>query len=102
MKKTLVALAAVSAVSAFAQVTIDGYMDRGYRALSNSDSVRNFKSVGSNAGTTTFGIKYYEDIGGGMIVGGQVNTDWADIGSATQTSGIALAQALVSPTASHS
>jgi len=93
MKKTLVALAAVSAVSAFAQVTIDGYMDRGYRALSNSDSVRNFKTVGSNAGTTTFGIKYYEDIGGGMIVGGQVNTDWADIGSATQTSGIALAQA---------
>jgi len=93
MKKTLVALAAASAVSAFAQVTIDGYMDRGYRALSNSDSVRNFKSVGSNAGTTTFGIKYYEDIGGGMIVGGQVNTDWADIGSATQTSGIALAQA---------
>ena len=92
MKKTLVALAALSAVSAFAQVTIDGYMDRGYRALSNSDSVRNAKTVGSNAGTTTFGIKYYEDIGGGMTVGGQVNTDWADIGSATQTSGIALAQ----------
>jgi len=92
MKKTLVALAAVSAVSAFAQVTIDGYMDRGYRALSNSDSTKNLKTVGSNAGTTTFGIKYYEDIGGGMTVGGQVNTDWADIGGASQTSGIALAQ----------
>jgi len=92
MKKTLVALAAASAVSAFAQVTIDGYMDRGYRALSNSDSTKNLKTVGSNAGTTTFGIKYYEDIGGGMTVGGQVNTDWADIGGASQTSGIALAQ----------
>jgi predicted porin len=93
MKKTLVALAAVSAVSAFAQVTIDGYMDRGYRALSNSDSTKNLKTVGSNAGTTTFGIKYYEDIGGGMTVGGQVNTDWADIGGNTQGSMYAGAQA---------
>jgi predicted porin len=79
-------------VSAYAQVTIDGYMDRGYRALSNSESIRNLKTVGSNAGTTTFGIKYYEDIGGGMTIGGQVNTDWADIGGASQTTGLALAQ----------
>ena len=92
MKKTLVALAAVSAVSTFAQVTIDGYMDRGYLSLSNSESVRNYKTVGSNAGTTTLGFKYYEDIGGGMTVGGQVNTDWADIGGATQNLGVALAQ----------
>ena len=67
-------------------------MDRGYRALSNSDSTKNLKTVGSNAGTTTFGIKYYEDLGGGLNVGGQVNTDWADIGGSGQTSGIALAQ----------
>ena len=92
MKKTLVALAAVSAVSAFAQVTIDGYMDRGYRALSNSNSTKNFKTVGSNAGTTTLGFKYFEDIGGGLNVGGQFNTDWADIGGASQTNGVALAQ----------
>jgi len=92
MKKTLVALAAASAVSAFAQVTIDGYMDRGYLALSNSESVRNYKTVGSNAGTTTFGIKYYEDLGGGLTIGGQVNTDWADVGGATQNLGVALAQ----------
>jgi len=92
MKKTLVAIAALTAVSAFAQVTIDGYMDRGYLTLSNSNTTKNFKSVGSNAGTTTLGVKYYEDLGGGLNVGGQFNTDWADIGGATQTSAVALAQ----------
>jgi predicted porin len=94
MKKTLVALAAVSAVSAFAQstVTIDGFMDRGYLALSNSNSTKNFKSVASNSGTTTLGFKYYEELGGGLKIGGQLNTDWADIGGASQGSGIALAQ----------
>ena len=94
MKKTLVALAALSAVSAFAQstVTIDGFMDRGYLALSNSNSTKNFKSVASNSGTTTLGFKYYEELGGGLKIGGQLNTDWADIGGATQGSGLALAQ----------
>ena len=94
MKKTLVALAAVSAVSAFAQstVVIDGFMDRGYLALSNSNSTKNFKSVASNSGTTTLGFKYYEELGGGLRIGGQFNTDWADIGGASQASGVALAQ----------
>jgi len=92
MKKTLVAIAALSAVSAFAQVTIDGYMDRGYLANTNSESIRNLKTIGSNAGTTTIGFKYYEDLGGGLNIGGQFNVDWADIGGATQTTAVALAQ----------
>ena len=92
MKKTLVAIAALASMSAFAQVTIDGYMDRGYLALSSSDSTKNLKSIGSNSGTTTFGIKYYEDLGGGLTVGGQVNTDWAPIGGASQASQYAGAQ----------
>jgi len=94
MKKTLVALAAVSAVSAFAQstVVIDGYMDRGYLALSNSNSTLNFKSVASNSGTTTLGVKYYEELGGGLKIGGQLNTDWSDIGGATQGNAVGTAQ----------
>jgi predicted porin len=94
MKKTLVALAAISAVSAFAQstVVVDGFMDRGYLALSNSNSTKNLKTVGSNSGTTTLGFKYYEELGGGLKIGGQVNTDWADIGGASQASAIGSAQ----------
>jgi hypothetical protein len=67
-------------------------MDRGYRALSNSDSTLNLKTVGSNSGTTTFGVKYYEDLGGGLNIGGQVNTDWSEIGGASQKQSMALAQ----------
>jgi len=86
MKKTLVAIAALSAVSAFAQVTIDGYMDRGYLALSSSDATKNLRTIGSNSGTTTLGVKYYEDLGGGLNIGGQFNTDWATAAGGSQSS----------------
>ena len=81
-------------MSAFAQstVTIDGYMDRGYLALSNSNSTLNLKTVGSNSGTTTLGVKYYEELGGGLKVGGQFNTDWSDIGGASQSNAVGTAQ----------
>ena len=86
MKKTLVALAALSAISAFAQssVVIDGYFDRGYTSVSNSNGTKDLKTIGSSAGTTTVGIKVREDLGNGMSVGGSVNTDWSDLGGATQ------------------
>jgi len=86
MKKTLVALAALASVSAFAQssVTIDGYIDRGFTTTNNTNDAKDFKGVGSNAGTTTIGIKGVEDLGGGMKVGFSINTDWADVGSLTQ------------------
>ena len=58
MKKTLVALAALASVSAFAQssVTIDGYFDRGYTVVDSSDATADSKSVASSAGTTTVRI----------------------------------------------
>jgi predicted porin len=86
MKKTLVAIAALTAVSAFAQssVTMDGYIDRGYTTTNNTNNAKDFKGLGSNAGTTTIGIKGVEDLGGGMKVGFSVNTDWADVGGLTQ------------------
>jgi predicted porin len=79
-------LAALSAVSAFAQssVVIDGYFDRGYTSVSNSNGTKDLRTISSSAGTTTVGIKVREDLGGGLSVGGSVNTDWADLGGATQ------------------
>jgi len=86
MKKTLVALAALASVSAFAQssVTIDGYFDRGYAQTSNSLAAKNVKAIGSNAGTTTLGIKVREELSTDLTVGLSVNTDWADVAGITQ------------------
>ena len=86
MKKTLVAIAAMASVTAFAQssVTIDGYIDRGFTTTNNTNDAKDFKGLGSNAGTTTIGIKGVEDLGGGMKVGFSINTDWADVGGLTQ------------------
>jgi len=103
MKKSLVALAAVAATGDMAQVTIDGYVDRGYLKTDNSYVGSDSRTVASNAGTTTLGVKYRENIGGGIVVGGQVNTDWADIAGNTQanslqpsqTSGFANSQSFV-------
>ena len=86
MKKTLVALAAVSAVSAFAQTTvmIDGYFDRGYTVVNNNDNGKNSKLVSSSAGTTTVGFSGVSELGSGLKIGFRVNTDWADVGGLTQ------------------
>ena len=86
MKKTLIAIAALAATGAFAQstVTIDGYFDRGYVTTNNSNNTKDTKAVGSNAGTTTIGIKVSEDLGAGLKMGLSVNTDWADLGGLAQ------------------
>jgi len=71
---------------------IDGYFDRAYTSVNNTNNNLDAKSVGSNAGTTTIGFKVREDLGGGMSVGGSVNTDWADLGGAQQKDNIGTAQ----------
>jgi predicted porin len=80
-------------VSAFAQssVVIDGYVDRGLLITDNTSNVKDLKTIGSNAGTTTIGIKVREDLGGGLSVGGSVNTDWTDLAGTSQASGIPTA-----------
>jgi len=95
MKKTLVALAALASVSAFAQtsVVIDGYMDRAYTQVNSTDDTADAKTVGSNAGTTTIGIKVREDLGAGLSAGVSINTDWSELGGGTQAVNIAQAQA---------
>jgi predicted porin len=94
MKKTLVALAALAATSAFAQtsVVIDGYFDRAYTVVNNTNNNADTRTVGSNAGTTTIGFKVREDLGSGLSVGGSVNTDWNDLGGAQQKDNIGTAQ----------
>jgi predicted porin len=98
MKKSLVALAALAATSAFAQssVTIDGYIDRGYTVVNNTNSAKSTKGLGSQAGTSTIGIKGVEDLGGGLKVGFSINTDWADLSGANQDSTATTASSIQS------
>jgi len=74
MKKTLVALAAVSAVSAFAQVTMTGVMDAGYQ--SGKEYGADAKTVVQNGSRTT-AIKFIsvEDLGGGLKAKFQFEAD---------------------------
>ena len=84
MKKTLVALAALASVSAFAQVTMSGYIDRGYMSTNNTNDYRDAKGVGSQAGTTTVVLRGTEDIGGGLSAGFLIATDWAEAAGQSQ------------------
>jgi len=68
MKKTLVALAALASVSAFAQstVTLSGIVDLGYQNISNLGGQQT-NQVGQNgARTSTFKFNGVEDLGAGM------------------------------------
>jgi len=88
MKKTLVASAALTAVSAFAQstVTIEGYFDRGYTKVNNSNDAKDVKSVSSSAGTTSLRFKGSQDLGGGLSAGFLSTTDYADLAGTNQDS----------------
>jgi predicted porin len=69
MKKTLVALAAVSAVSAFAQsaVSITGFWDAGYKVTNAADNTSDKKEIaGNNIATSRLIFSGFEDLGGGM------------------------------------
>jgi len=84
MKKTLIAVAALAATGAFAQVTVSGYIDRAYTMTNNTDNTKDLTGLSSAAGTTTLVISGTENLGGGMRAGFSVATDWADLGAITQ------------------
>ncbi len=94
MKKTLVALAALASVTAYAQtsVVIDGYIDRAYIQTNSTLDTADTKTVGGAAGTTTIGFKVNEDLGKGLTAGLSVNTDWAELGGTTQSAHIVGSQ----------
>jgi len=65
MKKTLVALAALAATGAYAQVTLSGIMDANYS--SGSSYGQSYSLIGqSGARTTTFKFNGVEDMGKGL------------------------------------
>jgi len=85
MKKTLVAVAAMAAVTgAFAQATISGVIDQAYytsRITSAVGAAVNSKGVGAqNNGTSEFTISGKEDLGNGMNASFAFNVQ-ADLGS---------------------
>jgi len=86
MKKTLVALAALASVSAFAQTTvkIEGYFDRGYIKTDNTNTLKSSKTVGSNSGTTSVRFIASEDLGSGLSATALFGADFADLAGANQ------------------
>ena len=86
MKKTLVALAAIASVSAFAQssVKIEGYFDRGYAKVDNTNTLKSSKTVGSNAGTTGVRFIASQDLGSGLSATALFGADFADLAGANQ------------------
>jgi predicted porin len=84
MKKTLVALAVTAATGAFAQVTITGFVDRGYLNNDNSDAKKDATTIGSNTGTTGMVFTINEDLGGGLSGRLVLGADFSDMGGATQ------------------
>ena len=88
MKKTLVAIAALSAVSAFAQSTIEltGTMDAGYQIITAKGST--YAQAGSNGSATTALIfKGNEDLGGGLSAQFQYEIDPAVTETSSRTAG---------------
>ena len=65
MKKTLVAIAALASVSAFAQVTITGLMDAGPR-ISNIRGAAITQITANNSATSNITFLGKEDLGGGL------------------------------------
>jgi len=83
MKKTLVALAAASAVSAFAQVTITGLLDAGPR-ISSLRGAAVTQITANNSATSNITFLGKDDLGGGL----SANIRWELDIVPTQTAGM--------------
>ncbi|MFN5811954.1 MAG: porin, partial [Burkholderiales bacterium] len=78
MKKTLVAVAALAAVTgAMAEVTISGFIDQAYNTTRTTDAdgvSSTVTSVGHNAiGQDALGFAVSEDLGNGITAFGAIN-----------------------------
>ena len=85
MKKTLVALAALASVSAFAQstVSITGLVDMGYGKIDYKGNAVNFSSLPNGSATSNFTFLISEDLGGGL----KADARWEIDPDLTQTVG---------------
>ena len=78
MKKSLVALAALAATSAFAQVTLSGNIDFANASVSGTQLLAKGNTISQTTGTSStsvLNIRAVEDIGGGMKVTGHYGLD---------------------------
>ncbi len=69
MKKTLIALAALAATGAFAQVSVYGRLDAGYAMTTNTVAGADTKANGvqsHNSVSSMWGLQGSEDLGGGL------------------------------------
>ncbi len=88
MKKSLVALAALAATSAFAQFSIDGVMDAGIGTINyKGNSVTGVYNNGSATSQINFRGKH--DLGGGMSADFRVETDWNTVTNSGNTGNVA-------------
>ena len=85
MKKTLVALAALASVSAFAQstVTLTGLVDMGYGRIDYKGNQVTFSALPNGSATSNFTFLVSEDLGGGM----KADARWEIDPDLTQTVG---------------
>lgn len=93
MKKTLIAVAALAATGAFAQVSVYGRLDVGYGAYTTTsaagvDTKRNGVSS-HNSVSSMWGIKGSEDLGGGLKAFFQLEQDVYTANGNTGASGAA-------------
>jgi len=68
MKKTLVAIAALTAAASYAQVTLTGNYDAGFRTVNvSNNTAKNLKYFnGNNSSTSAIFFSVKEDLGGGL------------------------------------
>lgn len=96
MKKTLIAVAALAATTAFAQnVTVSGTFDAAYRSGKTETAAGttvNTSRIGTNGiGTNGFILAGSEDLGGGLKADFQVDTNFSVNDTATEGAGGAYA-----------
>jgi hypothetical protein len=73
MKKTLIALAVLTATSAFAQVTLTGVVRGAYQKTNSTDFTENQTGMALTDATVSFGAT--EDLGGGLKASASITLD---------------------------
>ncbi len=98
MKKSLVALAALAATSAFAQFSIDGLMDVGYGTVNYKDTTAS-GVINNGANTSQINFRGPENLGGGLTATFRVETDWNTVSNKGNTGFVNATNTTASTTA---
>ena len=100
MKKTLIAVAALAATGAFAQVSVYGRLDAGYAQTKSTVGATYTKANGvesHNSASSMWGIQGTEDLGGGMKAFFKLEQDIYTANGNTGVSGACLLYTSPSP-----